>query len=168
MIQTDKDQNPSCQSQTTNANTYKTSSLQQPAILSPYHFATSANTGHWTEQLPVGNGYLGAFTGGTVRHTIVPISVTNLFGYTNGHLAAEKQERTGQDIPPPGIYKELRTEFLQEDGTTWQRIQARVPVELPVHDYAGTAEAFLGQFVRPFAMSEAPLWRVAVVRHSGG
>lgn len=62
----------------------------------------------------------------------------------------------------------LRTEFLQEDGTTWQRIQARVPVELPVHDYAGTAEAFLSQFVRPFAMSEAPLWRVAVVRHSGG
>ncbi|MFJ2364849.1 amino acid adenylation domain-containing protein [Pseudomonas sp. NPDC087697] len=62
----------------------------------------------------------------------------------------------------------LRTDFLQEGTSTWQRVHEQVPVELNVHDYAGTAEAFLCEFVRPFQLSNAPLWRAALVRHSGG
>jgi amino acid adenylation domain-containing protein len=62
----------------------------------------------------------------------------------------------------------LRTDFQQHDASIWQRIHEHVPVELTVHDYAGTAEEFLAKFVRPFKLNDAPLWRAALVRHSRG
>lgn len=62
----------------------------------------------------------------------------------------------------------LRTDFQQQGASTWQRIHEHVPVELNLHDYIGTAEAFLREFVRPFQLRHAPLWRAALVRHSGG
>ena len=63
-----------------------------------------------------------------------------------------------------GRHEILRTEFIQHEDQTYQRVKPDVAVPiLRIAPELGK-EAALAEFVKPFDLEKAPLWRVAVMR----
>lgn len=96
------------------------SELDLFSFSSSFRFDTSlsdSDGADWTQQLPIGNGRIGALVGGTVDHEVIPLSIANLFAF---HRAAGRpadqpgadQTMEGSTGPIPGAFAAARQELL--------------------------------------------------------
>lgn len=66
---------------------------------SQFHISTHLNVGEWYDQMPIGNGRIGAFVGGNAYQEIVPLSVSNFFGFDGGRLSQEDYQGNPATTP---------------------------------------------------------------------
>jgi|GEM_PF-441038 len=62
----------------------------------------------------------------------------------------------------------LRTSFVNIDGVPFQKINDTVDFSVKRYDGEQTSQYYIKDFVRPFQLETAPLFRVAVVRQDSG
>eukprot|EP01031_Cornospumella_fuschlensis_P042200 gene42200-51535_t len=59
---------------------------------SQYHMHTLLSVGEWFDQMPIGNGRLGAFVGGSPSHEVIPLSTAGYYVYEKEGLKKEDME----------------------------------------------------------------------------
>jgi hypothetical protein len=64
---------------------------------SSFRLNTKLSNGDWTQQIPIGNGKLGAFIGGNSLHEVLPVSLSDIYEYQRSTL--QPRPNTPQAIP---------------------------------------------------------------------
>eukprot|EP01031_Cornospumella_fuschlensis_P033863 gene33863-40970_t len=53
---------------------------------SQYHVSTTLRVGEWFDQMPIGNGHLGALVGGSATQEIIPMSMAGIFAFDKNRI----------------------------------------------------------------------------------
>lgn len=66
---------------------------------SQHHLTTHLDVGEWFDQLPIGNGKLGAFVGGNLFQEIVPLSMSSFYSYDSRRIQGDDYNGYEQYMP---------------------------------------------------------------------
>ncbi|RYY85376.1 hypothetical protein EON63_07515, partial [archaeon] len=59
---------------------------------SQHHVHTLLSVGEWFDQMPIGNGHLGALVGGSATHEVIPLSTAGYYAYEKDRLKKVEME----------------------------------------------------------------------------
>ncbi|RYG96461.1 hypothetical protein EON65_54375, partial [archaeon] len=87
---------------------------------SQYHISTILGVGEWFDQMPIGNGHLGALVGGSATQEIIPLSMAALFAFDKNRFHGNDFEgyehyKPGGGQGMHGTYKRAR-QVIYEQG----------------------------------------------------